>query len=91
MDEEYIIYNLFIRHSNLMNEKKDSKIKDISGVRDLFSNFMAQRNNNENDFLFLPLKILQKLADSIETGVYFSSCLYIRKEIWYQKMLLSIN
>ena len=38
--------------------------------------------NLETSYLFLPIKILQKLGESIENGVYFSKSFFIRKEIW---------
>ena len=45
---------------------------------------MARNNYIEFDLFFLPLKILHKIGDYMETGFYFSKSLFIRKEIWYQ-------
>ena len=45
---------------------------------------MSKNNFAEIDFYFLPLKILQKIGDYMETGFYFSKNFYVRKEVWYQ-------
>ena len=45
---------------------------------------MNKKTNDENEFIFLPIKILNKLGESIEQGSFFSKNFYIRKEIWNQ-------
>jgi hypothetical protein len=64
-------------HSKLTNV---TKCEDGS-VKDLYLNFV-QKNSDENEFLYLPLKIIQNLGESIENGSFFSKNFFIRKEIW---------
>jgi len=63
-------------------EKRSPKKSDGESIRESYTSFVQKNSSDETEFLFLPLKIVQKLGESIEHGWYFSKNIYIRKEVW---------
>ena len=64
-----------------INESPD-KINSNDNIKEIYTNYIQQKVFDENEIFQLTMKMIQKLGESIETGVYLSKSVFIRREIW---------
>jgi hypothetical protein len=51
-------------------------------LKDIYTQFIYNKNKSEFDIVMLPFKILHKISEYLENGFYFSKNFFVRKEIW---------
>ena len=77
-DEEYMI--IYFRYEKLSTPENQLSYTFVEGtaIKDIFFSL----KNSDTDHTLLPIKILQKIGEYIDTGFYFSKNLFVRREIW---------